>query len=414
MYLSFAAAGGAEARSKAFHDMFRRTDLLTARCKVRCWRDAEFDASAWIDNNLMESRPLRGAAATRPSSSVTAGKGQSVARAASSLLWKMPEGSVSWSRSAYYFTSALDALFEGLPRSKRVWIDSVKCFCHLCREPVSNMLTHACWWDHVTLHWAMRHMSTVRRHWSCRRVLYDHKQPLLGVARPAGGLPRALSVSKMLTAPRFNPHPRSPFETVLQVEKADEMRRMELASLIRVLNRPPFSCISFSFRDYRSGAVGQGERMFRAEVSRLCQTMIPPCSAETMTRLQQKCWGRKNLEILFDRLRLGEVMEECGVTAATEKDAKGAIMRQMFFELLMAGMDSDVRQAAAGEHPDEGRHGSHTVFDEVRELLVEQALHRMAFELIYLRTMVLLETAAPTWMGLGPPTNEQFDLSGYF
>jgi hypothetical protein len=465
-----AAASAAAARTNS--------RILAERASVR--RGGGAAPTATVAAIGSSDRVVQPSAAASPASAPsnrkggTPGSGSSNAafgpRAFVPVLAKLPEGSIAWARSSYYHPTAIGSLFEGTPRSKRAWIDPVRCFCHLCQEPVSNMLTHACWWDHVTLHWSIRHLSSVWRVWSPRRVEVDYclsaqqrrRRRPAPPAAPASAEAALLSHARatlppfggFLKQPRANPHPHSPFPAILQVEKCDETRRMELAALIRSLNRPPFSCVSFSFKDQRSGAVGQGERMFRAEVSRLCQTMIPPCSAETMTRLQQKCWGRKNLEILFDRLQLGQMMEEGGMQAATTKDHKGAILRQLFFELVMGLSDetaawgdvqvrsvlpplaadgptaphmaassvghNPVRPSAAAPSAAAAATGSNAsllpgpVFADVRQMLIEQTLHRMAFELVYVRTMILLDTAAPTWMKLGPPSNDEMEASGYF
>ena len=413
-----------------FRRLFPPNDI-TKRFHVRVWKPERSTSSVlcadedqpwrWATHNatyfpkprqvVAVDHSTAQASATSTTRSVSGALVSSSVLSPRSIVLKMPEGSISWARSNYYFPSSLSAVFEGLPRSKRAWIDPVKCYCYLCEEPVSNMLTHACWWDHVTLHWTMRHLSSVFRQWDPTHVLHVAKHT------PA--------FSSMITRTRRNPHPNSPWGQILQLDKSDEIRRMELAALLRSLNRPPFNCITFSFRDYRSGAVGQGERMFRSEVSRIWQTMVPPCSAECMTRFQQKCWGRKNLEILFDRLQLGKVMEECGVEPATKKDHKGAIMRQVFLELNMALSDADTALAASA-HDDDADASvsppclrpaatfSDDAFRDVRQMLVEQTLHRIAFELIYLRSMVLFESASKTWMALGPPTNDDIEHSGYY
>ena len=128
----------------------------------------------------------------------------------------------------------------------------------------------------------------------------------------------------------------------LYSDERDDLRRAELASLIRFLTRPPNNALRVSLHG-RKGSEGlayQGERTFRVDVARLCTMLLPPMSAEYVSMFQQKCWGRKNLELLYDSLGFAELQESLGAQAMVEKNDKGDVVRQVIAELHLAAHGS--------------------------------------------------------------------------
>lgn len=188
------------------------------------------------------------------------------------------------------------------------------------------------------------------------------------------------------------------------VEPAAMQRRRELLATLWKLTE--WGVLTFAFSEIRDGSGGNGERMLRETVSRLSNQMVPPISAQAMTRWQQKAWGRQNLEVMFDLLHLGDVFQ-MGVyqgrvsCVATSKDQKGAVMRQLAFELHCA---TDIHAAARRR----GRRGNGDKAqtacppDDVVELVAEEALQRLGFELLYLRSSMLMDnTAGGMWENFG-------------
>eukprot|EP00331_Platyophrya_macrostoma_P034861 CAMPEP_0176442890 /NCGR_PEP_ID=MMETSP0127-20121128/22086_1 /TAXON_ID=938130 /ORGANISM="Platyophrya macrostoma, Strain WH" /LENGTH=468 /DNA_ID=CAMNT_0017827993 /DNA_START=160 /DNA_END=1562 /DNA_ORIENTATION=+ len=197
------------------------------------------------------------------------------------------------------------------------------------------------------------------------------------------------------------------------LEPSAMKRRRDLLSLLWKLTE--YKVLTFSFCEIRDGSGGNGERMFRETVSCLSNQMVPPISAQAMTRWQQKAWGRQNLEVMFDLLNVGSVFQK-GVfggrvlpCVAETKDQKGAVMRQLVFELHCA---TDMHDAARRQAREEDRLDPvggvadllHVPPASVVGVLAEHTLQRLGFELLYLRSSMLMDsTAGGMWETLGFP-----------
>lgn len=222
--------------------------------------------------------------------------------------------------------------------------------------------------------------------------------------------------SSMMTSTTPSPIPA--------LNNADTMARLhELRALIMSLVR--WGVLSHCFTDPgRPGLSNEGERCFRATVSALLTPMMFPLSAQGQTRWSQKFWGRQTLEMLFDALDLGTGVQSrlfsMPVAAvACTKDQKAAVMRQLIYQVHC------VTDACGADDDDDGddRTGSSAVLsmssspsvsgqlprppEHVLVSLCEMVLHRIAFELIHIRTSILMDEASGgMWCDLGFPTSD--------
>lgn len=358
---------------------------------------------------------------------------------------KTVEGcAVHWSRSWLMDEQALEQIFCSNVKIRR-FIDASAAYCFLCKEPLTAISTHTGGWEHVTRTVALRLAMAYERTWDPEGVLIgvlvsgsigeqDYVRLVPSFSRSQWTLARLQSLPHprgnraadaialcsryerdiMRSAAAAQRIPLLPAEEDLAsmfpsvVDPAALKRRDELRAILDQLIDG--GVLAYSFSEVRAGAAGNGERCFRATVSALMNTMMPPLSAQAMTRWQQKCWGRKTLEALYDLLDVGELQRrrfKC--QAATTKDQKGIVMRQLVFELHcatdMCGRDATLRREISAVR---GPPGMTQVPPLVLELLSETALKRIAFELIALRTSVLMDqTSGDMWNVLGLPTSAE-------
>jgi hypothetical protein len=239
--------------------------------------------------------------------------------------------------------------------------------------------------------------------------------------------------------------PTAPF-AIPALMRPDSVRRLqELQALLKKFCHWGLLTFCFSGPE-RPGIANEGERCFRATVSSLLTPMMFPLSAQGQTRWCQKMWGRQSLEMLFDALDLANAVQHTifGVpmaAVAKTKNQKAAVMRQMVYQLHSVAdasgrhvvEDTSLNAAASCAAPqsppptpskrgavalmteESVDHSSSDSFccfpqlppppESVLVTLSELALHRIAFELIHIRTSVLMDDASGAiWADLGFPT----------
>ncbi|EKF37668.1 hypothetical protein MOQ_002137 [Trypanosoma cruzi marinkellei] len=335
----------------------------------------------------------------------------------------MPEGSPQWPR--YMFPShCCGYIYDPSNDSKLAFVTDN--YCHLCHEPVEVAIQHCAWWDHVTRLAAIRLIAIYPRRWSPVAVLREANEVL----------PAAVMVS-----PR--PHPFLSFSESVDTDDVSLMdmsscylfereavvRRAELAAILRVLctRKDADSCdgaeqrISSIIPVLRESlflspngtpAASSGERTFRAYISRQISVFLPPMAPEPTTRIQQRCWGRKNLEIMFDLLGVASLQKLAGAPVeAVTKNEKAAVLRQIIHELATVLSESDVDSADTSYVKTNGM--SSVNAEEQTRLLAEMALQRLAHELIHLHTMLLMDQAYETYVKLGYPSEGMLEKSGF-
>ena len=103
------------------------------------------------------------------------------------------------------------------------------------------------------------------------------------------------------------------------------------------------------------GLIGQGEKTFRADVTRVVAATMPAASPNVLAAFSQKAWGRTNLSRLFDSLHLeriqGKVLAR-PVQPRSGRSEKSAVMRQLITEL-----HHHVAVARRGDDDDDGGGG---------------------------------------------------------
>ncbi|KEG10089.1 hypothetical protein DQ04_04191000 [Trypanosoma grayi] len=342
----------------------------------------------------------------------------------------MPEGSPQWPR--YVFSARSCGYMYDPPNDSKLAFVTPDNYCHLCHEPVEVAIRHCAWWDHVTRQAAVRLIAIQPRRWDATAVLQQAQNDL-----PAS----------VMETPR--PHPflaHSPISvdaddpalvdmsTCYVFEREAVVRRAELAAILRVLCTTQTatieSCNSASDKGSDgvssrpllfhslfpspggSPAANVGERTFRAYISRQISVLLPPMAPEPTTRIQQRCWGRKNLEMMFDLLGVASLQKLVGVpTVAATKNEKATVIRQVVYEL--ATVLSEKHVVASSNASCTGSDLDAVDTAEQTRLLVELALQRLAHELIHLHTMLLMEQAWGTYAALGFPTESVVEASSF-
>ncbi|KAH9577725.1 hypothetical protein LSM04_001232 [Trypanosoma melophagium] len=348
---------------------------------------------------------------------------------------KMPEGSPQWPRYTL-FPHNCGYIYDPPNESKLAFVTPDN-YCHLCREPVEVAIRHCAWWDHVTRQAAVRLIAIHPRRWDPAAVLNEAESfmpaSVMNTERPHPFL--EFSSSSTSTDPFL-----IDMSSCYGFDREAVVRRAELAALLRLLcttndkasssidtndsNNTDDSnkCSSFNNPVLRESlflspagnpAANLGERTFRAYISQLITVLLPPMAPEPTTRIQQRCWGRKNLEIMFDLLGVASLQKIAGApTVAVTKNEKGVIIRQIVYELATVISQCDVMEAdiACAEQ------NSKTSLDSVIQtrLLADLALQRLAYELIYLHTTVLMEQNWEVYVKLGFPSEEMVETSSFF
>ncbi|EAN76523.1 hypothetical protein, conserved [Trypanosoma brucei brucei TREU927] len=328
---------------------------------------------------------------------------------------KMPEGNPSWPR--YHFPLRSCSYIYDPPNESKLAFITPENYCKLCCEPVELPIRHCAWWDHVTRMAGLRLTAIYPRRWdpsALMQELWAGKFPVrfMNTERPHPYL-----------RPSHDGPSWSDLRQCYVFEREAVVRRGELRAILHILSTD----VSGGRRVLReslvlspdgSYAANVGERTFRAFISRHITPLLPPMGPEPTTRLQQRCWGRKNLEAMFDLLGVEALQRLSGVEeVAVTKNEKATVMRQIVYELTTVLSECDARElSASNEHANEGAHSVKIAKDETHmqvRLLVELALQRLSHELIHLHMMLLIERVWNAYANLGYPGEEAFEESTF-
>ncbi|RNF11725.1 uncharacterized protein Tco025E_06576 [Trypanosoma conorhini] len=337
---------------------------------------------------------------------------------------RMPEGSPQWPRYAFS-PHCCGYVYDPSNESKLAFVTADN-YCHLCHEPVEVALRHCAWWDHVTRLIAVRLIAIHPRRWDPAAVIQEAGEML-----PAAVMAEPRPHPFLPLAARLDPDDAAltDMRSCYVFEREAVVRRAELAAILRVLcaandadsrsgaerrrvSITPVLRESLVLSPCGSPASTVGERTFRAYVSRQMSVALPPMAPEPTTRLQQRCWGRKNLEIMFDLLDVASLQRLAGAPSVAEtKKEKATILRQIVYELATTLSEGD---AVCADAPRAKRNSTPSADAELQtHLLVEMALQRLAHELIHLHTMLLMDQAYETYAKLGYPSEAVLEKSDF-
>lgn len=258
--------------------------------------------------------------------------------------------------------------FEG--NNKQVWLDLKSGWCHLCQEPIGgSMGIHLGDREHICLQLFLHLYAAYPREWNTTNLLQNAEHLLPSINQ-------------------FSTFSRGDEMSHLHVH-IDARRRAELESLLRCLTEEPHKAISHCLRGQSPmGFWYSGERMWKINLTRLCTQMLPPMSAGVMTTFTHKCWGRTNLERMYDALNIAKIVSSNGAEPKTTKDHKAYFMRLIFWELQ-----------SAETRP-------HEEVDEVTRYLVQVTKRRLCFEMIFLQSMQYMNRVQDVYGKLGAPSEE--------
>jgi hypothetical protein len=133
-----------------------------------------------------------------------------------------------------------------------------------------------------------------------------------------------------------------------------------------------------------------GERIFKVNIGRLAATMLPPMAPGTQSTFTQKCWGRSNLERMYDALNIARIHKSFGVEPKTTRDSRAFFMRTLFWELHAAMESRELCDTA--------------------DVLVRDALRRIAFEAMFLQSMYYMNRCQMLVVSLDYPTLSELQL----
>lgn len=255
-------------------------------------------------------------------------------------------------------------MFEG--NGKQMWMDLKSGWCHLCQEPIgSSMGIHIGDRDHICL------------------ALFVH----LYVNYPRRWSPEGVMLSSECQFPSVHNHASTHTTTDHLHELTDAQRRADLEAILLHLCHAPHRALSHVLQGRSPSAFWySGERMFKINLSRLASVMLPPMNAGVLTTFTHKCWGRSNLERMYDALNISRINKTFGVDGKTTKDHKAYYMRSIFYELQSAPYRDDI--------------------DEVTRLLIASAKRRLSFECIFLQSMHYMNRIQDIVAQLEYPTPE--------
>ncbi|CAJ1007025.1 hypothetical protein Q4I28_002339 [Leishmania naiffi] len=316
-------------------------------------------------------------------------------------------------------------MFEGLNR--HVWVDGRRGFCHLCQEPVSNVTLHSSDRDHTSMLFFLLLYTAYPRHdllteaaqaptagekaavvvngANCASRPSSTTPPLPPTAHARATAPSPpVSVSKNKISPLFTPdcvlsgakrHFPSLFRYVTDCRTTDRLhvvddavRRAELEALLLYLAHPPHQALSHVLQGQSpNGFWYNGERMWKAHITRIVTQLYPPMSAGMMTNFTQKCWGRTNGERLYDALCLHRMKAYHGWGPFESKERKAFFLRHLIWELLCVEVRDEVSEEA--------------------KLLTSLALRRLAFEMVFLQSMDYMDRVQRVHELLGSPTLDE-------
>jgi hypothetical protein len=262
-------------------------------------------------------------------------------------------------------------VFEG--SAKHHWVDMQRGWCHLCQEPVgTNLGVHLSERDHVCLGVFMFMIAHYPRTWGTAQVVRDGLRRFPGVSGNA------------VAAPWCQDHLHT---------SSDEVRRAELHAILVELTGPPHCALQHALQSRAPMNLWvSGERMYKIVLSRLVTVMLPPMAPGVHSQFTHKCWGRSNLERMYEGLRIADIKRGFGVEPKTNKDGRAYWMRLLFWELMTA-LDNRPRGDATA-------------------VLLEEALRRLAFELTHHMSMYYMNRAYDVWVKAGRPSPQRLHELG--
>lgn len=251
----------------------------------------------------------------------------------------------STSESQSIFSDLRLDLFEG--NGKQMWMDLKSGWCHLCQEPIgSSMGIHIGDRDHICLAFFVHLHTNFPRRWNNESVVRSAETCFPSVFQRAT---THTSIDQLHTI-------------------SDAQRRADLEAILVHLAHQPHFALTHVLQGKSPPAFWySGERMFKVNLTRLASVMLPPMNAGVLTTFTHKCWGRSNLERMYDALNISRINQLFGIEGKTTRDAKAYYMRSIFYELQSAPLRDDI--------------------DEVTQLLVASAKRRLSFECIFLQSM---------------------------
>jgi hypothetical protein len=150
----------------------------------------------------------------------------------------------------------------------------------------------------------------------------------------------------------------------------------------------------------------QGEKMFKSTLSRMLVEMLPALSPVAHTQVTHKAWGRTNLERMYEALRIARIQERVGGTPVTTKDGRAYLMRNLFFELIVAteaaSCAAPVQDASDAAQPPQTPSattssvvggGGDALSGDVGAVLGAEILRRLSFELIFSSAALFMNRA---------------------
>jgi hypothetical protein len=236
--------------------------------------------------------------------------------------------------------------FEG--NAKYQWIDEKLGWCHLCNEAFGGTLgVHLSDRDHVCLGLFLMLHSQYPRHWGPRACLHAAFEQYSALHDNATGF--ALTQDHLHCS-------------------NDAVRRAELEAILWHLTRGPNKCLDYALQGLAPmGLWVSGERIFKVNLSRLVSMYLPPMAPGVHSTFCQKCWGRSNQERMYEALNVASMHRANGVEPKMVRDSRAFFMRCLICEM-------------------------HTALDNRRitptaNFLLEEALRRLSFEMIFLQSM---------------------------
>ncbi|EKF98713.1 hypothetical protein TCSYLVIO_010384 [Trypanosoma cruzi] len=272
--------------------------------------------------------------------------------------------------------------------NKHLFLDPGGTWCHLCREPLGTS--------------AAGHLSD-REHHNHQLFLF------LAAAFPRGVhgehqrflySPNAVLDDATVLFPKLM---QAVGEGNMHTEQ-DALRRASLESMLIYLSdgglcggKPVLTVFHGSVPPELAHS---GERLFKSDVSRLIVEWFPALGPGAITQIAHKCWGRSNLESIFDALRMQSLVdrrgrEVAGVLSplARNRAWRTTLQRQLstktekatFVRLLMWELTTRCEEAAGCD--------AALPLTETEQLMLELTRRRLAFEMVYLQSMKYMQHA---------------------